>query len=155
MTLWLTFSDGSIVPEKSPHLSPRVYVRATSSVRFTLVRDPEDYAPFRLHTERCERLTDDELIAELKNLKRSQRDTAPAHWSMWALTWLCPPNFLRTLELRAGELGTKDSDGARIRGALEHARRALGIGARSGGAPKGKRSKPTGVIPASACGNPS
>jgi hypothetical protein len=146
MTIHVTFSDASIEKTRDDRLLTRIFVRPHSGVPFTQIVTLKDYPLFHAHVSRCAGLSDEALIAELRDLKRSQRETHPGHWGMWHLTFLLPTSFVHDLDWRAGELTAKSSDGAKIRKALAHARRALGLGARWAGAPRQQKDRiPTGL----------
>jgi hypothetical protein len=136
MTIHATLGDALMETDHDHRLLTRVFVRASSDEPFKQITTLSDYEPFHTHVIRCARLSDDALIAELRGLRRSQRVTNPSHWSMWFLTFVMMPSFLHSLQLRAGEMKGRATHATAIRRALAHAQGALGLGARSVGAPR-------------------
>lgn len=130
MTITVILSDASIDVADDGKLGKRVFLRVHPGSKLEPLNESD---VFRKHVERCARLTDAELIAELHTISRMWRTDSPPQWSLWLLTFIATPGFLARLQLRSGEMRSRDPHGAAIGRALRKASTAVGWGNRGRG----------------------
>jgi hypothetical protein len=135
MTIWATLSEALITIEPDTRATRRVFLRPHARAPFKPLAESDIY---KSHVERCSKLSDQDLITELRSLRREQQITDPTHWMLWRLSFMDMPEFLFNFHLRAGEMGRgRDAHGK----ALERARKALAFGARGSGRPRKEKEK--------------